>query len=148
MVGELITKELIKVNEVCGDWKEAIKIGAKLLEDKGIVNESYKEAIINNFFELGPYMVIAPGIVLSHARPECGVNKTGVSIVTLKNPIDFGSEQNDPVKLVVTLAAKDNNNHIDLIAGLMQLFMNEEDLKVILEASDNEEVFNITKKYI
>ncbi|EPB8256472.1 PTS sugar transporter subunit IIA [Clostridium perfringens] len=147
MLGDLVTKDLIKVNEECNDWKEAIEMGAKLLEEKGLVKESYKEAIINNFYELGPYMVIAPGIVLSHARPEFGVNETGISIITLKDELNFGSDQNDPVKLVVTLAAKDNDNHVGALADLMQLFMNEADLNGILNANSIENVYEITKKY-
>lgn len=34
MLGDLVTKDLIKVNEECNDWKEAIEIGAKLLEER------------------------------------------------------------------------------------------------------------------
>ncbi|MEG1002729.1 PTS sugar transporter subunit IIA [Clostridium sp.] len=147
MLGELVTKDLIKVNEECDDWKDAIGVGVELLENKGVVENRYKDAIISNFKELGPYMVIAPGIVLSHARPEGGVNETGISIVTLKKPLNFGNEQNDPVKLVVTLAAKDNENHMELLAGLMEMFLNAEDLKNVLQASNQNEVYEIMQKY-
>ena len=60
MLGELVTKDVIKVNEKCDNWKDAIGVGVELLESKGIVEDRYKDAIINNFKELGPYMVIAP----------------------------------------------------------------------------------------
>ena len=147
MLGELVTKDVIKVNEICDNWKDAIGVGVELLESKGIVEDRYKDAIINNFKELGPYMVIAPGIVLSHARPEGGVNETGISILTLEEPLNFGNEQNDPVKLVVTLAAKDNENHLELLSSLMEMFMNTEDLNGILEANNQNEVYKIIQKY-
>ncbi|SHF03238.1 PTS sugar transporter subunit IIA [Clostridium fallax] len=147
MIGDLVVKEFIKVKENCTYWEDAIKVGAALLEEKDVVEKRYKEAIINNFKELGPYMVIAPGIVLSHARPESGVNETGISLVTLKNPINFGSEQNDPVKLIVTLAAKDNTSHLDLLSNLMEIFMNNEDLNKIFEADSEEEILEVLKKY-
>lgn len=147
MLGELVTKDVIKVNEKCDNWKDAIGVGVKLLESKGVVEDRYKDAIINNFKELGPYMVIAPGIVLSHARPEGGVNETGISILTLKEPLNFGNEQNDPVKLVVTLAAKDNENHLELLSSLMEMFMNTEDLNGILEADNQNDVYKIIQKY-
>lgn len=147
MLGELVTQDVIKVNEKCDNWKDAIGVGVELLESKGIVEDRYKDAIINNFKELGPYMVIAPGIVLSHARPEGGVNKTGISILTLDKPLNFGNEQNDPVKLVVTLAAKDNENHLELLSSLMEMFMNAEDLNGILEADNQNEVYKIIQKY-
>lgn len=148
MLGNLVTKDLIRVNEECNDWEEAIEVGAKLLEEKGLIEKIYKDAIINNFNELGPYMVIAPGIVLSHARPEFGVNDTGISIVTLKRGVNFGSVQNDPVKLVVTLASRDNVNHIEALADLMQLLVNADDLNGVLNASSIEDVYEITQKYV
>ena len=147
MLGELVTKDVIKVNEKCDNWKDAIGVVEEILESKGIVEDRYKDAIINNFKELGPYMVIAPGIVLSHARPEGGVNDTGISILTLDKPLNFGNEQNDPVKLVVTLAAKDNENHLELLSSLMEMFMNTEDLNGILEANNQNEVYKIIQKY-
>lgn len=148
MTTDLVTIELVSVKVKCSNWKEAINEGARLLENKGFVKESYKEAIINNFKELGPYMVIAPGIVLSHARPEAGVNKTGVSIITLKNPIEFGSELNDPVKLIITLAAEDNTKHLDFLAKLMNLLTNTEDLNELISANENKDVINIMEKYL
>lgn len=147
MLSEVITAEFIKVEEECIGWEEAIIKGAKILEESGSVKEHYKYAILKNFKELGPYMVIAPGIVLSHARPEDGVIKTGISILTLKNPIEFGSELNDPVKLVITLAAKDSTGHMNVLSKLMELLMNIEDLNKVFNAKSNEEVENLIKKY-
>ena len=48
---------------------------------------------------------------------------------------------------MVTLAAKDNDNHVGALADLMQLFMNEADLNGILNANSIENVYEITKKY-
>lgn len=147
MLGEIVKPEFVKVQVDCKDWKEAIENGVAILEEKGIVEKSYKKEIFKNFKELGPYMVIAPGIVLSHARPEAGVNKTGMSIMTLKNPIKFGSELNDPVKLIITLAAKDSIGHINLLSKLMEMLMNSEELSVIFNAKSVDDVNNIIKKY-
>lgn len=147
MLVDLITAELIDVKVKCRDWKEAINKGAKLLENKGFIKECYKDAIINNFKELGAYMVIAPGIVLSHARPEAGVNETGISIMTLEEPIEFGSELNDPVKLVITLAAKDNTSHLSFLSKLMEILMNTEDLNTLINANEVNDIMNVIKKY-
>jgi len=147
MLIDILRKELIKLNVKCNDWKEAIEEGAYLLEKEGIVNKNYKDAIINNFYELGPYMVIAPGIVLSHARPEAGVNNNGISILTLEDPIEFGSELNDPVKLIITLAAKDNTSHLSALSKLMEILMNSDDLNSIINAKTVQEVVKIIEKY-
>ena len=92
-------------------------------------------------------MVVAPGIVLAHARPENGVKKLAMSLITLEPTVSFGHEINDPVKLVVTLAASDNESHLKALSQLMELFMNQEDLSGIINATNKEEVINIIRKY-
>lgn len=147
MSNTLITEEVVKVKADCKTWQEAIHEGVNLLLNVKAVNESYEDAILKNFAELGPYMVIAPGIVLSHARPEDGVNKTSMSMLTLETPVEFGSDLNDPVTLVVTLAAADNTSHMSTLSHLMELFMDNEAMGEIFKASNKEEILNITNKY-
>jgi len=147
MLSDLLTRETIKLNVTCADWKEAIAAGTAPLEEKKWVSIGYKEAIINNFVTFGPYMVVAPGIVLAHARPECGVKKLAMSLVTLANPVNFGHELNDPVKLVVTLAATDNETHLKALSQLMEVFMNQEDLNTIINATSKDEVIEVIKKH-
>ena len=147
VLNDLLTRETIKLNVACKDWKDAIASGTAPLEKKGFVDKDYKEKIYKNFEELGTYMVVAPGIMLSHARPGDGVNQMAMSLITLEPPINFGSKQNDPVRLVVTLAAKDNNNHLNALSQLMNMFMNSDDLKTVMEASDKEEVIELLSRY-
>lgn len=147
MLSHLLTWDTIKLKQSCRDWQEAIKLGTALIEEKRCVSSAYKEAIIKNFSEFGPYMVVAPGIVLAHARPENGVKKLAMSLITLDPPVSFGHEVNDPVKLVVTLAAADNESHLKALSQLMELFMNPEDLSGIIKATNKEEVINVIRKY-
>ena len=138
---------LIKLKEECNDWKEVVFKGVGLLEENGFVNEIYKKKIIENFYEFGPYMVIAPEIVLLHARPEDGVIKTGLSILTLKNPINFGSELNDPVKLVFSFCSIDNKDHMVLLSNLMKLLMSNDDVENLINENNIENVKKIIEKF-
>ncbi|BCZ44205.1 sugar transporter [Clostridium gelidum] len=146
-LNDLITADMISLNVECRYWEEAIRKGMKVLREKSYVENSYEEAVINNIKEIGPYMVVAPGIVLSHAKTEDGVNKLSMSLMTIKNPVKFGSEFNDPVKLVITLAAKDREAHLRALSQLIALLQNSEDLKSIFKAKTTEEVINIINKY-
>lgn len=146
-LNDLITADMISINVECRYWEEAIRKGMNVLREKNYVESSYEEAVINNIKEVGPYMVVAPGIILSHAKTEDGVNKLAMSLMTIKNPVKFGSELNDPVKLVVTLAAKDRQSHLKALSQLMTLFMNSEDLKSIFKAKTTAEITNIINKY-
>ena len=138
---------LIKLKEECKNWEEVVFKGVGLLEENGFVNEIYKKKIIENFYEFGPYMVIAPQIVLLHARQEDGVIKTGLSILTLKNPINFGSELNDPVKLVFSFCSIDNKDHMVLLSNLMKLLMSKEDLENLMNEDNIENVKKIIEKF-
>lgn len=147
MLDKLLTGEFINLNIECSTWKEAIMEGAKPLLEKEFIDKKYIDAIFQNFEEIGPYMVIAPRIVLSHARPENGVKKLAMSMITLKTPIKFGNELNDPVKLVVTLAASDNDTHLQALIDLMDLFTDIKDMKVIFSSDNKKEVIEIIKRH-
>jgi mannitol/fructose-specific phosphotransferase system IIA component (Ntr-type) len=129
MLKDLITYENIEVDVEAVDWEDAVYRGAKILLDKEYITPKYIDEITNKVKEIGPYIVIAPGIALSHARPEDGVKKLSMSIMTLKNPIEFGNEDNDPVKLLITLGAVDNETHLKALYELMKLLNNSEDVK-------------------
>ena len=57
------------------NWEGAVRISGKLLLDKGLVEPQYIKVMINVMTELGPYLVVAPGVALPHARPEDGAKK-------------------------------------------------------------------------
>jgi PTS system ascorbate-specific IIA component len=96
--------------------------------------------MVDAFEELGPYMVIAPGIALAHARPSAEVLSTGLSLVTLSESVHFGNTTNDPVSLVIGLAATDHDGHIDLMAALSELLMDVMKVNMLLQATNLEEV--------
>jgi PTS system ascorbate-specific IIA component len=130
----------IKIQQTVTSWRESFEVaGAGLVDSKRTV-AAYTQEMIQAFEELGPYMVIAPGIALAHGRPSESVIETGLSLVTLSTPIEFGSESNDPVALVIGLAATDHDSHIDLMAALSELLMDEEKITLLLNATKEAEV--------
>jgi PTS system ascorbate-specific IIA component len=125
----------IKLQQSCTSWRESFELAGAGLVESGRTLPSYTQEMIQAFEELGPYMVVAPGIALAHARPSASVLETGLSIVTLSTPIEFGSQSNDPVSLVIGLAAIDHDSHIDLMAALSELLMSEEQVTLLLNAT-------------
>ena len=130
----------IKLHQDCLSWRESFEVaGTALFESKRTLS-SYTQEMIQAFEELGPYMVIAPGIALAHGRPSESVLETGLSLVTLKTPVEFGSSSNDPVSLVIGLAAVDHDSHIDLMAALSELLMSQESVNLLLNATNESDV--------
>lgn len=88
-----------------------MKLGVDLLVKADVVEPRYYRAILDGVAQFGPYFVIAPGLAMPHGRPEEGVKKTGFALVTLKKPLVFNHEDNDPVDILITMAAVNANTH-------------------------------------
>ena len=100
----------------------------------------YIEAMIRFIEELGPYIVIAPGLALPHARPEAGVKQTWFSLLTLKEPVEFGNEFNDPVYVVFCMAAKNKDEHIEALRQVATLCSEKEYFEKIKYAKNLTEI--------
>ncbi|MDC5811312.1 PTS sugar transporter subunit IIA [Vibrio europaeus] len=147
MLSELITSDVIRVHAEASDWKDAVQKSCQALLDNGAVEPSYVEAIFRSHQELGPYYVVGPGMAMPHARPEDGVNRLSLAITVIQNGVNFDSEGNDPVKMLVTLAATDSDSHVGAISKLAELFMNEEHVDQICNAQSVDDVLAVIKNY-
>ncbi len=127
-----------------GTCGEAIKAGVDLLVKAGAAEERYYQAVLDIKKEHGPYYVIAPGIAMPHARPESGALKTGFSLVTLKEPVEFGNPDNDPVDIVLCICAKDKNDlNNSVIIDAMTLLENGDIVDELRKAASEDDLKNI-----
>ena len=147
MLKDLIHEETIQFASHATDWKEAIKTAAKPLLTNEQITTAYVDAMIRSVEELGPYVVIAPGIAIPHARPESGVNEVGMSLLRLDEAVPFSSKEKHQVKLLIVLAAADQETHLEALAQLSELLSEEENLAAIYGATDKEEIIELVTKY-
>lgn len=141
MLKDLLTEKTIKLNVNASNWEEAIRIGGELLVKNGFVEQRYVEAMVKNVKEMGPYIVIAPGIAMPHARPEDGVKRVCMSLVTLKEPVVFKNDKK--VRIMLSLGATDQYSHLQTLSDLMKLFSDSSYVDRILKASNTEEVIKV-----
>lgn len=135
----IILEENIRLKATAKDWMDAMRLSGKLLVDSSFITSGYIESTIKVVNELGPYIVIAPGLALSHSRPDENVIKTGISLLTLTEPINFNCE-NDPVDIVLTLAAKDDTDHVKMLEQLCCYLSEEGKMDYIRSCSDIKEI--------
>jgi PTS system ascorbate-specific IIA component len=133
-VSELLPVEAVRLDVPAADWREAVRAAGELMSETGTSTDTYTAEMIENVEENGPYIVIAPGIALAHARPSPAVQRTGMSWVGLRRPVEFGHESNDPVDLVVGLAAKDRGAHQSALAELAGLLADPGTVAALREA--------------
>ncbi|EKP95160.1 PTS sugar transporter subunit IIA [Thermaerobacter subterraneus] len=138
---DLLAPQLVRLGVRAGDWRQAVMEAGRLLVAGGIAMPRYVEAMIRTVESLGPYMVIAPGIAMPHARPEDGVSRTGLAFVRLDVPVAFGHGANDPVDLVIPLAAVDHDAHVMAMAQLAEQLAKAETLRRVREAKTPDEAW-------
>jgi mannitol/fructose-specific phosphotransferase system IIA component (Ntr-type) len=136
MLQDILRDSNILLKQECKDWKEAITKSAQVLLKEEVIEERYINAMIRSVEEYGPYIVVGKHLALAHARPEDGVNKLGISVMTLKEPVNFGNPDNDPVKIVFCLAAVDSYSHLNVMKNLIELINDEEKLDQLITAQD------------
>ncbi len=99
-------------------WQEAVRAVGRLLVAAGAAEPCYIDAMLRTVEELGPYVVLAPGLALPHARPEDGALEVGFAAITLAKGVNFGNPDNDPVRLVIAFCAPDPNSHLHSLTQL------------------------------
>lgn len=139
--------DTIRVQESAQSWQQALAICAAPLLESNTIRPEYLTAIVNEHNRLGPYYVLAPGLAMPHARPEEGALGLGLSLLKLHRGVRFGSEENDPVDLLIMLAAPDRHSHIELISALAALFSSDEDMRLLHQARTVEEIKNIINRF-
>ena len=136
MLQDILSDSYILLKQECKDWKDTITKAAKILVTKGDIEERYISAMIKSIEEYGPYIVVGKHLALAHARPEDGVNKLSMSVMTLKEPVYFGHPDNDPVKIVFCLAAVDSYSHLNIMKNLIALINDQEKVNQLITAQD------------
>jgi transcriptional antiterminator/mannitol/fructose-specific phosphotransferase system IIA component (Ntr-type) len=145
MLNELITKDHIIFADKAENYQEALRKGAKVLIDEQYITEQYVEKVIENVDKLGPYIVVAPDVAISHARPVDGALKLGMSMLILKESVSFSDEKDRNARIIVTLSAPDPDSHLVALGQLSELLMEEADK--LLEMNSKEDVLALVDQY-
>jgi len=138
----ILSKDHIRIKEDAADWEEAIRRAGDVLVQAGSAKPAYLDRMIRSVKELGPYIVIMPGFALAHAAPCEDVVKSDISLITLKEPVSFGSP-NDPVLVVLCLGCVDSTSHLDMLSEIAELLLEEGRIGQIAKAADVEEIMGI-----
>lgn len=137
---EVIGFENIKVKVDVKDWRGAVEVSGNILLENGKIKRKYIDDMISAVVDMGPYMVLAPGFALAHAKPSSDVIENAVSLITLKNPVNFGSK-NDPVKVILCMASTDNTSHINILKAVAERLMMDGMIDRIASCESVQEVY-------
>ena len=117
-------------------YQEAIRAaGEKLVENENI-DPAYIDACINREVDFPTGLLLAneEGIAIPHGRSDL-VKKSGISVIRVKNAIDFGTMEDKDQKvacsLIFNLALASGDQQINILRKLTGLFQEDEFLKNI-----------------
>lgn len=147
---DLLKEELIQQVDSVSNWQDAVGLAAQPLLAHGYIEESYIQAMIASINETGPYIVLAPKVAVPHASPDAGVHQLGISLLQVKEPVDFSEDDDDDkkVQLIFVLAAVDSTAHLRALQELALILDDEEAIDSLIAASDPREILAIIEKII
>ena len=140
-----LTESAIVIRGEADNWRDAVRLAGAALAASGSTKPGYAEEMVRMIEEHGPYVVIAPGLALAHARPGPEVIADGVSVVTLLDPVNFGHPHNDPVSVVLGLAVASIEGHLASVAELANIFNDASAIPAIASANDAHTVIAIMR---
>lgn len=138
----MLKKDLIFTGLSFDTPQEAIEFGAREMCDRGYVKESYGPAVIEREVQFPTGLPTEPiEIAIPHTDSR-HVNRNAVCMLKLTKPVEFrqmGDEQNRVAAIIVLLLAVSDEDHMDMLAELMELFSDEEMLRSLYEAPTQQE---------
>ena len=146
-ISDLLIKDRINLDVQSSDKTGIIRELAKLHESTGVLNdyEGYVNALMAR--EAQSSTGIGEGIAIPHAKTE-SVKEPALAMGRKKEGIEYDSLDGEPATLFFMIAAPDgaNNTHIETLARLSQLLL-DDDFKAALEnAATADEVVDIINK--
>lgn len=147
MFSELLDNGHVLLDAECDDWRGAVYASGKPLLDAGDITQEYIDAVIKNIEEIGPYVVITKGVALPHATNKVGVNRTAMSCVRLKTPVNFHNEDNDPVEFCFMLAAPNPTSHLEALRCFAELLSTPDFLDFLREVTNEQDVVDYIKNF-
>lgn len=122
--------------------EEAIRFAGQKLVEKGYVKPTYVEAMLERERLTSTYL--GESIAVPHGTIEAKDDVINTGIVFCQYPagIQFGEEEQDKAKIVIGIAAR-NNEHLDVIAKLTNALDDEKIIAKLATTNNIQEVLAI-----
>lgn len=139
-MSEILTSQNIKLNQSFANKEEAIRFTGKILVDNGHVEPNYVEKMLEREELTSTFM--GNHVAIPHGTEDARdlVKKTGLSVVTVPNGVDFGD--GNIVKVLIGIAGK-GDDHLEILSNIAIVLSEEENIEKIVNAATEEEIIGI-----
>lgn len=135
----ILSIENIVLNQVLATKEEAIRLTGKILFDRGYVQSSYIEKMLQREEMTSTYM--GNFVAIPHGTDDAKqeVKESGIAIIQVPRGVDFGD--GNIVKLIFGIAGK-GDEHLEILSNIAIVVSDEENVEAIVYASSKDEVLS------
>ena len=133
-ITELFTAQSIALDAAVSTRDEILDKLVALQAAHGNITDTaeYKKALLAREAEASTY--VDNGITVPHARTAC-VTRPSLAALRLAVPVQYNAEDDGKTDLLFAIAAPENGSlHMDMLARLMQMLMNEDFVETLRKA--------------
>ena len=127
-------------------WQESIARTGELLEKSGDIEKKYTDSIIKTSENFGVHFILNNGVVIPHGEVDYHVNKSSISILYVKEPVQFNYGKIG--HLFFMIAAKTTKDHVKSIEEIDKLSNNVEAINELKNVNSKEELVEVILRHI
>ena len=141
----ILSPENVLLNQVIQTKEEAIRLTEKLLVDRGYVQQSYIEKMLEREKMTSTY--IGNLVAIPHGTDEGKkeILQSGIVIIQIPNGVDFGD--GSIVKLIFGIAGK-GNEHLAILSNIAIVVSEIANVYQIVHATSAKEVLDLFKDVV
>ena len=123
-------------------WRDAIALAARPLLMKGLVTQHYVNEMTNAVDKYGTYMILTENTAFVHAGKDDGIKKNCISMMALRQRIEFGDNNPKKINNIVVLGIKDQNE--TELLNVVSILGKEENIELLKSGDfDMETILNM-----
>jgi mannitol PTS system EIIA component len=133
----ILSVDNIVLNKGLATKEEAIRFTGQILVERGYVEPSYVEKMIEREAMSTTYM--GNFVAIPHGTDDAKqqVKESGIAIIQVPEGVDFGD--GNIVKLIFGIAGK-GDEHLDILSNIAIVVSEEENVEEIVNSSSKEEI--------
>lgn len=150
LLKEIVEKNRFSFYDSAEDWRDAVVKSCEPLVRTGCATQEYTQKVIECVEELGPYIVIIPGLAIPHStKGSPGVSQNAIAFAKFEHPVSFepGNPEKD-ASLFFALAAVDEDEHVKNMRQLFKILSDEELLEKLMQVKSPQELVALDELYL
>ncbi|HZH59868.1 MAG TPA: PTS sugar transporter subunit IIA [Metabacillus sp.] len=136
----ILNEANILLNQQFDNKTDAIKATGQILVDKGYVEASYIDAMLQREELSSTYMGNFVAIPHGTEDAKTAVLNSGLSVIQVPGGVDFGG--GNIVKFLIGIAGK-GDEHLEILSKIAIVLSEEENVEKLVQAQSKEEIIEL-----